>query len=308
MKILFIRSRDNVVFSHKIVSYDIEENKIFDVCDIEQVYDLCKLYDWIFVLHDRERIDEVQRIRKVIKVACWSMEDPYELEQDFDICKQYDYVFTVDSGAVNVRQIFSKQHISPLPLAANTKSYFPEKEEDEYISDILIVGVAFPKRIEVVNEIIDLVMDKKLRLRIVGWWWEKLNNKHIEKAYVDKGIFEPNAVRKLYNGTKIALEVNRDLYSGKTFVDAHTPGRAYNSLACSCFTISDERQDTRNMFTKDELVIFDDFKDLNNKIVYYLDNQSEREKIGYAGYNRVLSDHTINVRMVQMVNILNGEK
>lgn len=306
MKILFIRSRDNVVFSHKIVSYDIEENKIFDVCDIEQVYDLCKLYDWVFVLHDRERIEAIQGIRKLIKVACWSLEDPYELEQDFEICKQYDYVFTVDSGAVNVRQIFTKQPISPLPLAVNTKSYFPEKSGDEYLSDILIVGVAFPKRLETVHAIIDLVTEKKLNLKIIGWWWERLNNKNIEKAYVDKGIFEPSVIRQFYNGAKIVLEVNRDLYSGKMFVDAHTPGRAYNSLACSAFTISDERQDTRNMFSKEELVVFDDFNDLNKKISYYLDNKKEREEIAYKGYQRVIKDHTINTRMIQMVEILSS--
>jgi len=214
MNILFIRPRENIVFSHRIIAYDIEQNNIFDVCSLNEIEKYYKKYDYIFMLHDKERLEQLQEIRKYIKVVAWSLEDPYELDQDFEICRKYDFVFSMDNAAVEIRQKFGHKNIALLPLATNTKTYFSEEIHDEkYISDILLVGVAFPLRVKAMNGLSEFVKENNYKLKIVGWWWEKLNNKYLERNCVEKGLFASDVIRHYYNGTKIVLEINRDLYS-----------------------------------------------------------------------------------------------
>ena len=306
MKIAFLRPRDNIVFSHRTIAYDIESNDILNAFDLDELPKYYQDYDWVFCLHDRERIEKIQEVRKYIKVACWSLEDPYELDQDFEVCRKYDYVFSMDEAAVDIRKRLGSKNISLLPLATNTKLYFPEDVIDEqYISDILLVGVAFPLRIKILNGLSDFVQSNNLKLKIIGWWWEKLNNKYLERNCVDKGLFPSDIVRQYYNGTKIVLEINRDLYLTNLKVDATTPGRAFNSLACRKFTISDYRQTTPQYFDlENELIVFKNIEDLKEKILYYMDALNERERIETNGYKRILSSHTIVYRINEMKKIL----
>jgi spore maturation protein CgeB len=300
MSIIFVRSRDNVVFSHRVISYDIEDNKCFDVCDLDDIEKHYSKYSWVFLLHDRERVERIQEIRKNIKVACWSLEDPYELDKDFEICRKYDYVFTMDNSAVGIRNRFGFNNIALLPLAVNSKVYYPDREltDEKYISDILMVGVAFPLRIAVAKGLSDFVQENNLKFRIVGWWWEKLNNKYLEKNCVEKGIFPSDVIKQYYNGAKIVLELNRDLYLTNLKTEATTPGRAFNSLACKRFTISDKRADTSTLFDiEKELITFSSIVDLKEKILYYMDAINERETIEECGYKRVIKEHTIIKRM-----------
>jgi spore maturation protein CgeB len=47
----------------------------------------------------------------------------------------------------------------------------------------------------------------------------------------------------------------------------------------------------------------DEFMD---KIKYYLKNDSKRKKISENGYRRVITDHTYEIRMKQLLDIISG--
>lgn len=64
--------------------------------------------------------------------------------------------------------------------------------------------------------------------------------------------------------------------------------RVYKILAAKGFLISDDWDGRSDHFKNGEdCVIFEDIKDLNDKIYYYLENKEERERISLNGYNKV---------------------
>ena len=85
--------------------------------------------------------------------------------------------------------------------------------------------------------------------------------------------------------------------------------RVYEALACGAFLIVDDQRDFMSLFKSgEELVVFEDIKDLRNKIVYYLNNRKEREKIKRKGRKIVLSKHTYRHRIQEMLSIATGGK
>ena len=68
-------------------------------------------------------------------------------------------------------------------------------------------------------------------------------------------------------------------------------------------------KDIFNVFKDgEEFVSFHDgdAQDFRNKVKYYLEHEDERLRIAKNGYKKVMSAHTYNVRMKEMMDRVNG--
>ncbi|MCD6459327.1 glycosyltransferase [bacterium] len=81
--------------------------------------------------------------------------------------------------------------------------------------------------------------------------------------------------------------------------------RAFEIPACKGFVISDYRPEAEAFFKLDkEIVCFKNYKDLRDKISYFLKHPKERAQIAANGYKRVTQEHTYVHRLKKMISVL----
>ena len=80
-------------------------------------------------------------------------------------------------------------------------------------------------------------------------------------------------------------------------------------LACSGFLMADKPEDLKRFGYVDgrHLVIYKDLDDMVDKIHYYLNHETERERIGRNGMKLILEKHTTDIRVKEFTEIVERE-
>lgn len=101
---------------------------------------------------------------------------------------------------------------------------------------------------------------------------------------------------KIFKCSKINLNMtNRAIRSG-------IPLRILDIMGCGGFLITNYQTEILDYFIPDEdIVIYDSIPDLVNKIHFYLNNDAERARIAFNGYNKVKQLHTYENRLEYML-------
>ena len=110
----------------------------------------------------------------------------------------------------------------------------------------------------------------------------------------------------IYAKSKIVIDVNWDLWPAEGLSN-----RPFEVTGCGALFMTDRtRKDITNAFQENkEVVLFENEKELREKIVYYLERDTEREAIARMGYERTLADHTYMNRARQIFDTIeNPEK
>jgi spore maturation protein CgeB len=81
-----------------------------------------------------------------------------------------------------------------------------------------------------------------------------------------------------------------------------------NNIIFICSGVSNSNEINEIEFSREkDLVLYNDFDDLYEKIEYYLNNETERKIIETNGYNKALSLHTYDNRAKQLIEIINSK-
>ncbi len=81
--------------------------------------------------------------------------------------------------------------------------------------------------------------------------------------------------------------------------------KIYTAMCCGAFYMCRRVEGIDELFTPDkELVVFDDYDEMLDKIHYYIDKADERKKIAERGRKKVLAEHTYHKRFDTMFKIL----
>jgi spore maturation protein CgeB len=131
--------------------------------------------DLVLTLHGNFlRRDIMENINQTYNTAIWLVDDPYEIDNTLSYVRYFDHVFTIEKSCIPVYKNAGIKSVHWLPLASNTDRFKEIKVENKYISDICIVGTAFDKRREIIDNLADYLLSKKTI--IIGRWWEKLKS------------------------------------------------------------------------------------------------------------------------------------
>ena len=76
--------------------------------------------------------------------------------------------------------------------------------------------------------------------------------------------------------------------------------RLFDALACGAFVISDNINSAKYLF-EDNIVTYENPEDLDKKIKFYLENDLERDKKRNEGKKIVLSKHTFDHRVEEII-------
>ena len=193
------------------------------------------------------------------------------------IKKDFDHIFTTQKNFVD---IFKSENSYWLTYACDPQTH--KKFELPKIYDIVFVGNTNPK-----------VYPERLRLlKLIGG---KFSLKVFSNIYGED-------MAKIYSQAKIVFN--------KT-AGGEINMRVFETLACGSFLLTDRLKPEvglEEIFEdKKHLVLYDNEKDLLEKIDYYLRHESEREEIAYVGYKEVLAKHTYEHRVKEILNVVKNE-
>lgn len=313
MKIFLITPAPKAPFSHKNIYSGLRlafnrHPKIDIQCfTIDEVFKIKETPDFYFMLDHQHFHHMYKPLRTRAKVAIWLLEDPYEIDISERICEDVDVVFTMDSSGLRVRQETTGcTNIHLLPLGTNRNIFNKKGYEDQYYSDILLVGVAFPYRVKAARELAEYAYSLNLRLRLIGLWWNREKSNKKLMLYVNNKLINELQLAYFYSNAKIAIELNRDLNShNDRRIEGETPGRCFNPLACKTFSITDVRKDLPDFFDiGKEVCVVNSPEEIVSLVDYYLNNENERLEIANNGFQRVMKDHTLDNRVNQIFETL----
>ncbi len=256
--------------------------------------------------------DKTQLLRSSgYRTAVWFTDDPYYTDWTLTIAQRYDYVFTLELGCVAFYLNAGCQHVYYLPFAANTEVFKPMQVQSSYQSDICLIGTAFWNRIELIDRLTPILLNRKIV--ISGWWWDRLHNYSKLSDSIKLGEWlTPEETASYYNGAKIVINLHRSIHDDSINVNTSKKipalsvnPRTFEIASCGAFQLSDFRQQTAQLYELGaELVSYTSHEELVHKIEYYMQNEEERQAIALNGLARTRRDHTYRKRLSTMLSII----
>ncbi|MCS0674054.1 glycosyltransferase [Cytobacillus firmus] len=243
-----------------------------------------------------------------IKTAVWLTEDPYYIDQTSDLIEYFDFVFTIDSAALEYYHKKGHKQVYHMPLAANPNIFRPMQVEDNYLSDICLVGYPYPDRVKFVQLLLQYTAFKVL---LVGEWRSFARKfRRYQNIIIHEGWVAPSIAAKYYNGAKIILNThrppnqmhnkNKKGISGKSINN-----RTFEVASCAAFQLIDYKEDLPKHFSENEEIIsFRSMEELLEKTNYYMKADKERKAIALKARERVLKEHTYQQRLEKMISII----
>jgi spore maturation protein CgeB len=238
----------------------------------------------------------------------WLVEDPYEIDYHCGAMVQsYQYVFTNERQAVSA---YGRPNVFYLPWCCNPRVHRRISIPPSYRSDVCFVGMGFPNRLQVINELAQELCH--LKVLLIGDWekWGLLD-RTLANCVIPT-VTDFWEVQRYYNGAKINLNIHRDPVDppsgNREGIPATSPNdRVFSLAGCGAFQLVDDlRTDLRDCFViAEELELFASVDDLWAKIQYYLSAEAEREKMAQAAQIRAYRDHTFVQRIEEVFRKIN---
>lgn len=170
--------------------------------------------------------------------------------------------------------------------------YIHKDYSDEFENDVIFVGSKgyhkeYPYRPQLIDFLRKTYGDRFLHVGGDG----------------DTGTIRGDELNRVYAKSKIAIGDSLNLKFNYPY---YTSDRLFESTGRGGFTIYPNIEGLDQAFTEEEIVWYEhgSLSDLKEKIDYYLDNDSEREKIRISGHERTKKDHTYTQRWEQILGEL----
>jgi spore maturation protein CgeB len=230
-----------------------------------------KWADVIFVIENYTPewlpVKEIKESKK-LKIY-WSIDSHMVLNEHKKLCSLLD---------INILLNSTEDYLTQFNGLVDNSYWFPNAYPDDLI---------FPMEIE-----------KKYD---IGFCGNQLNRghfiDHLNKFNIKKDFFVigDEMVRSI-NSYKIHF--NRNISNDINY-------RTFETTGCKTFLLTNYTAGLEKLFKiGEEIVVYDNFNDLDEKVQYYLNNETERKKIELAGYERSKKEHTYYERSKMLLDII----
>jgi spore maturation protein CgeB len=229
-------------------------------------------------------------------VVAWYPDPTANLGREYLLRSDYHCLFFKEPRAV---ELFRKNLDLPayyLPECCNPIWHRPQAcspEESKRLGcDVAIAGNCYYYRLRMIEELSGF--DLKIWGGGAAPWLEHPMLRFHQYHYVAE-----NEKAKAFRAARIVLNTftHRDTDS----VNA----RLFEATGCGGFVLTEDRPAVRDFFEPGrEVATFDSRPDLLEKVRYYLAHLEEREAIAEAGCRRAHRDHTYEIRLRQLLQIV----
>ena len=257
--------------------------------------------DLVFILRGADFSPEtLLKIKKEhnTKLICWWLEGPKVIEKSIEKALCYDFYFINSRYSVEEHKKQGIKNCFYLPFGADLE-FYKRTIPAEYQCDVGFVGAWNQNRQNLLQSLTGFD-----NVSIWGPKWRKKNNKDNKMLKIIKGdgIYNNDAA-KFYSFTKINININ----AWYKYIASGVSLRIFDIPACGGFLLTDFVEELPDLFKiPDEMESFTTQDEFIDKIKYYIKNDSIREKIAESGYKRVIADHTYEIRMKQLLDIISG--
>ena len=215
----------------------------------------------------------------------------YFIERELPV---YDRVFSFSRVTANLFSDTLKLKADFLPYGAKPISLPASPIQTR---EVLFVGSGDLRRVLLLEKIRD-------HLTVYGARWERnfpLMSEQLRSRVVDQEVWG-DALHQLLNSAKIVLNITRsDFYGADTGVNL----RIFEALAAGCFLLTDYTDEIAELFEiGEEIEAFRSPAELASKVRYYLDNDTERERIARNGHKKFLQSCTWDARVKTMSRLM----
>ncbi|MBC5991623.1 CgeB family protein [Pontibacter cellulosilyticus] len=212
--------------------------------------------------------------------------------------------FTPDPAFAYHRSTLFYKHIHLYDLCVTTKSYEIANYYDAGVKELLLTsqgydpsvhkpitdtaksGVCFLGHFEEERgEIIQELLNNEITVKLAGIKWGSFARKNCDNKYLvyyGDGVYG-DKYAKLISGSLIGLGL-----LSKWVPELHTT-RTFEIPACGTALLTEVNKETRQFFTEEEAIFFDNSSQIPSLIKYYLENNAELSAIAQRGSKRVLS-------------------
>lgn len=137
--------------------------------------------------------------------------------------------------------------------------------------------------------------------------------KSVDVGFCGNLVNRANWINSIPNIKKDIMQIGDDMVNSINSYKIHfnrnmsddVNYRTFETLGCKTFLLTNETENLNKLFDINQhLVVYKDKNDLNEKIKYYLNNQTERINIETSGYNHVKKYHTYLNRVQTVLEII----
>jgi len=258
----------------------------------------------VFLAQAPIREESLTRIREDgIRVAYWFVEDYRRMPYWRRLAPFTDAFFVIQREAEEAIRAAGAPCVRYLPMAALPGTHAPQglsaNDIDRYGSAVSFVGAGYRNRRNFLARL------TSLDLKVWGNEWEG------SPTVLQEAIQENGRRVSSEETVKIfcASQINLNLHSSPHHeaVDPHgdfVNPRTFEIAGCSAFQLVDRRSLLPDLFNEQELVVFDDLKDAREKIEHFLGDPHERRRYAERAYQRVLKEHTYDLRLKELIGTL----
>lgn len=255
--------------------------------------------DLTIVVHDFLTKQEITEIKKLCSspICIWFPDAISNFQKSMFFVAGYDFLFFKDNYVVEKLKNIYSLNAHYLPQCCNPKKHniveLTQQDKEFYSCDITNAGNLYPSRAALYRQL------TKYHFKLWGappaiW----LNVPELNHIIMGKSVHNEEK-SKAFQSAKIVLN-NMHL--------AEINGvnkRAFEIPACGGFQIISHNDAVGDLFEIDkEIVTYKTFHELTEKIDYYLSHPDERKTITEAGYLRSINEHTYELRLKQLLNIV----
>lgn len=235
--------------------------------------------------------------RKKFLTAMWFVENYRHLTYWQQLASGYDHWFVIQQAeCVEALKRAGAPHVHYLPMAADASIHRPltltAAEQEEYGADVSFVGAGYANR----RSLLPQWFSNDWTFKLWGNEWDGAANlQHILQR--NGARIDTETCMKVFNATAVNLNLHS---SSGPALDAQADfvnPRTFELAACGAFQLVDERTLLPDLFTPEEVVQFQQAEQVPSLIRTWLKDSAGRRRYADAARRRVLSQHTYEHRM-----------
>ena len=205
----------------------------------------------------------------------------------------FDYCLIFQKNYLDLYKKEGIKDIYPF-FGANVDVFKNKKYAKEF--DVSFIGTPKANRYSAIKYLIS----KGINLKIAGAGWEKypdLKDFCIGKLSTEESV-------DLINKSRISLSFTRNHLG-----NLHFNSRLFEIMACKSFALGEHFNGYEELYSKKELDMFRDEKELVKKVKYYLGNEKEREKMAERAYRKTINNFSYENQLKKIFSsILKNDK
>ena len=216
------------------------------------------------------------------RTIIWLADDHWRYEETRSVWDLFNLVVSTDRKGYERRK---QEGFSNVLLSQWGCNHFLYKNLNlPKIYDVSFVGQCYGERENFVNTL----KRKGINITTFGHGWE--NSSRVSQA----------DLIRIFNQSKISLGISLASKENKIQIK----GRDFEAPGCGSLLLTRDTEEIAEYFVPgEENITYQDANDAAEKIKYYLKNENEREKIAKRGYEKVMKEHTVEKRLLEIFEV-----